>query len=56
MIKHCPDCGEELVLRMNKESGEKFYGCSAYPECNYVEEIHGDDDGFGERRSEINFR
>ena len=33
----CVDCGEPMVPRRNKETGEKFYGCPAYPNCTYTE-------------------
>lgn len=36
--RFCVDCGEVMVPRRNKETGERFYGCSAYPECKYTEE------------------
>ncbi|AGL01269.1 type I DNA topoisomerase [Desulfoscipio gibsoniae] len=31
----CPNCSGELVLRRSKK-GRKFYGCSNYPECEFV--------------------
>lgn len=31
----CPRCDGELVLRRSKK-GRKFYGCSNYPECEFV--------------------
>ncbi|NMA68055.1 MAG: type I DNA topoisomerase [Desulfitobacterium sp.] len=31
----CPDCGKPLVIRRSKK-GRKFYGCSTYPECEFV--------------------
>lgn len=31
----CPACGAPLVVRRSKK-GRKFYGCSNYPECNFV--------------------
>ncbi|TYO97913.1 type I DNA topoisomerase [Desulfallas thermosapovorans] len=31
----CPNCQGELVLRRSKK-GRKFYGCSNYPECEFV--------------------
>lgn len=31
----CPKCGKPLVVRRSKK-GRKFYGCSAYPECDFV--------------------
>ncbi len=31
----CPKCEGEMVLRRSKK-GRKFYGCSKYPECQFV--------------------
>jgi DNA topoisomerase-1 len=31
----CPTCGGAVVLKRSKK-GRKFYGCSNYPECNFV--------------------
>lgn len=31
----CPNCKGEIVLRRSKK-GRKFYGCSSYPECEFV--------------------
>ncbi|ABO50502.1 DNA topoisomerase I [Desulforamulus reducens MI-1] len=31
----CPKCEGEMVLRRSKK-GRKFYGCSRYPECEFV--------------------
>lgn len=32
----CPECGKgELIERKNKK-GQRFYGCSAFPECRYT--------------------
>lgn len=32
---NCPKCGEKIVVRRSKK-GRKFYGCSNYPECDFV--------------------
>jgi DNA topoisomerase-1 len=32
---NCPKCGEKLVVRRSKK-GRKFYGCSKYPECDFI--------------------
>ncbi|MBS7263192.1 MAG: type I DNA topoisomerase [Eubacteriales bacterium] len=32
----CPLCGSPLVMRTAKKTGRKFYGCSAYPKCNFI--------------------
>ena len=31
----CPVCGGKVLLKRSKK-GRKFYGCSNYPECNFV--------------------
>lgn len=31
----CPKCNKPLVVRRSKK-GRKFYGCSAYPECDFI--------------------
>jgi DNA topoisomerase-1 len=31
----CPKCGSNIVTRKTKR-GRKFYGCSQYPECDFV--------------------
>lgn len=40
--RKCPQCGGELVLRVARKgdfAGNKFYGCSNYPKCKYVQNI-----------------
>jgi DNA topoisomerase-1 len=32
----CPDCSGELVQRSSRKSGRPFYGCSSYPNCNFL--------------------
>ncbi|MBP5410489.1 MAG: type I DNA topoisomerase [Lachnospiraceae bacterium] len=31
----CPNCGKELIIRRTKR-GKRYYGCSGYPECEYM--------------------
>ncbi|WP_418790260.1 type I DNA topoisomerase [Phosphitispora sp. TUW77] len=31
----CPECGGDIVLKRSKK-GRKFYGCSNYPNCEFV--------------------
>lgn len=40
----CPDCGGAMVLRTNKKTDQKFYGCSFYPECTGTRPAEKDDD------------
>ena len=38
----CPICGKELILRTAKKggnAGKKFYGCSGYPNCRYIQNL-----------------
>jgi restriction system protein len=32
-VNSCPRCGAGLVERINRRSGEKFFGCERYPKC-----------------------
>lgn len=32
----CPKCGEGDVVRRRGKKGKPFYGCSRYPECDFV--------------------
>ncbi|MEE0841002.1 MAG: topoisomerase DNA-binding C4 zinc finger domain-containing protein, partial [Acutalibacteraceae bacterium] len=29
-------CNSELVKRVSKKTGKKFYGCSNYPKCDFA--------------------
>ena len=40
-IPECPECGEDMVVRTNRTTGEQFYGCSMYPSCDETESIDG---------------
>ncbi len=40
--KICPKCGNELILRTATKGanvGNKFYGCSSFPKCRYIENV-----------------
>lgn len=32
----CPKCGAKLIKRNSKKTGKSFYGCSAYPQCDFA--------------------
>ena len=32
----CPKCGGDLVERRARKSGRPFYGCSRYPDCDFL--------------------
>jgi hypothetical protein len=40
--KTCPYCGRRLILRTAKKSGNKFWGCSGYPQCRYTAKYEPD--------------
>ena len=31
----CPKCGSKVLAKRSKK-GKRFYGCSAYPECDFI--------------------
>jgi ssDNA-binding Zn-finger/Zn-ribbon topoisomerase 1 len=31
----CPNCGEPLAVRRRRKDGERFIGCSAFPQCRW---------------------
>lgn len=37
----CPQCEAKMVSRTNRKTGEPFYGCSRYPECNATRDANG---------------
>jgi ssDNA-binding Zn-finger/Zn-ribbon topoisomerase 1 len=38
----CPDCGEPLVIRLNRSTETEFLGCSTYPECRFTTPVPAD--------------
>lgn len=40
--RKCPNCGMELKIRIAKQSQNKFFGCSNYPNCTHTEPINID--------------
>lgn len=37
----CPDCGSAMKERTNRQNGNKFYGCTKYPECRGTRDENG---------------
>jgi hypothetical protein len=37
----CPDCGGPMLARANRLTGEKFWGCKAYPDCRGTRDSEG---------------
>lgn len=29
----CPRCGNPMVKKVRKKTGQEYYGCSLYPDC-----------------------
>ena len=38
----CPACGEPMVSRANKTTGQRFWGCVNYPTCRGTRDTDGD--------------
>lgn len=36
--KYCPD-GHPMVIRVNRETGQEFLGCSQWNACTYTEKL-----------------
>ena len=37
----CPECGGEMLLRTNRQDGNKFWGCKKYPNCRGTRDSSG---------------
>lgn len=35
----CPKCGEEMQLRANRRTNERFWGCTSYPSCGGTRQL-----------------
>ena len=38
----CPEDGSRLVVRTNRDTGQRFLACPKYPECKYTEPLPED--------------
>ena len=48
--KICPECGSEMVVRVarkGKYAGQKFWGCSQFPECRTIVKYVANECGAG---------
>lgn len=36
-MKTCPDCGEEMTIKLDPMSNAEFLQCSSYPKCEWAE-------------------
>lgn len=37
IARACPECGQKLSIRRNRQTGHHFVGCTGWPECGYTE-------------------
>jgi DNA topoisomerase-1 len=35
-LANCPKCGGDIVARKTKGRGKEFYGCTNYPDCDFI--------------------
>jgi DNA topoisomerase-1 len=35
-LAKCPKCGGDIVARKTKGRGKEFYGCTNYPDCDFI--------------------
>lgn len=38
----CPECGGPMTSRANKTTGQRFWGCNAYPRCRGTRDTDGE--------------
>lgn len=38
----CPECGGEMVSRMNRAKQQRFWGCKRYPDCKGTRNTDGE--------------
>ena len=39
IVKSCPQCGADLVVRENHDDRSHFLGCSKWPACKHTEAL-----------------
>ncbi len=38
----CPECGGPMVSRANNKTGQRFWGCRAFPDCTGTRDTDGE--------------
>lgn len=38
----CPRCGARMISRKNRDTGQRFWGCSNYPACKGTRNTDGE--------------
>ncbi len=53
----CPECGGPMTSRANKATGQRFWGCNAFPKCRGTRNTDGEaprrSDEWAERDSDL---
>lgn len=44
--KLCDKCNDIMIIRINKTTGEEFWGCSNFPTCTYTESLSNEEQDF----------
>ncbi len=52
--KSCPKCSSELIYRHSKNG--KFIGCSAYPECDFIDQPEWEKDALADLRKKYEWK
>ena len=37
----CPECGSWMMSRVNRQTGQRFWGCHTFPECKGTRDTDG---------------
>lgn len=37
----CPKCDGPMLSKVNRSTGQRFWGCAAYPKCNGTRDTDG---------------
>lgn len=49
----CPDCNGKMTSRMNRSTGQRFWGCNDYPRCHGTRDTDGEAPARSRNASEI---
>jgi ssDNA-binding Zn-finger/Zn-ribbon topoisomerase 1 len=43
VVPRCDRCKHAMVRRIQKGTGQRFFGCSKFPECTFAKPINAND-------------
>ena len=49
----CPTCGARMISRKNARTGQRFWGCSAFPVCRGTRDTDGEARGAQEQEDRL---